>query len=189
MPDRKTSSLLRRSASLGALSFICLACLVPISDAADAPAPDPPPLAVEPDPQPSNPVVVAPRRPRESSPVVVRTPVVQSVAPAPAVTTPPAPVVEQPAAKEPARRAATKPAKKQRPAVQRAKPAAAPVSVVLPVLREPWPPLPRLALRTSAADVLERRRFALAGVVLALVAVGGGVLLGVGRRTLKEVAL
>ena len=33
--------------------------------------------------------------------------------------------------------------------------------------------------------MLERRRFALAGAVLALVAIGGGVLLGVGGRTLK----
>ena len=187
MPDRKTRSLLRRSRLLGTLGFVCLACLAPVASAVGAPSPDPPPLAVEPDPQPSQPVVAAPRRPREA-PVVVRTPVVQSVAPAAAATTPPAPVVEQPVTKRPARRATKpKPAKQKRPALRKSEPAAKPASIVLPALREPWPPLAGLATRTPAADVLERRRYALAGVVLALVALGGGVLLGVGGRTLKEV--
>ena len=185
MPDGKRRSLLRRSGPVGALGFVCLACLVPISYAAGSPAPDPPPLAVEPDPQPSKPVVVAPRRPREE-PVVVRTPIVQSSVPAPVATMAPAPVVEQPVAKQPVRRATPKPAKKKRPAVQEAEPAASPAPVVLPALREPWPPLPRATTAAPAAEVLERRRYALAGVVLALVAVGGGVLLGVGGRTLKE---
>jgi hypothetical protein len=36
------------------------------------------------------------------------------------------------------------------------------------------------------AEPLERRRFALAGIALALVAVGGGVVLGIGGRTLRE---
>jgi hypothetical protein len=166
---------------------VCLACFVPGAYAATMPAPDPPPLAVAPDPQPSKPVAVAPRRPRET-PVVVRAPVVQSVAPAPVVTTAPAPVVERPLARKPVRRAAPKPAKKQRPAVQKSKPAPSPTAVVStrPALREPWPPLPRITEPVPAAESLDRGRYALAGLALALVAVGGGVLVGVGGRTLKE---
>ena len=56
----------------------------------------------------------------------------------------------------------------------------------------PWHTAPREAWLTPRAtiavpdDPLQRGRFALAGIVLALVAVGGGVLVGVGGQTLKE---
>ncbi len=55
------------------------------------------------------------------------------------------------------------------------------------VPRDAWAllPAPRVAA-VSEVEVLSRRRFALAGVALALVAVSGGVLLGVGGRTLRE---
>ena len=186
MPDGKRRSLLRRSVLLGTFGLACLIALVPISSAAGAPTPDPPPLGVEPDAQPAKQVVVAPRRPREE-PVVTRAPVVQSAAPAPVVTTAPAPVaVEQPIVKKPVRRAAPKPARKKRPVAQKPRPVASPASVALPAPREPWPPLARTATPILAAEALERRRYALAGLVLALVAVGGGVLVGVGGRTLKE---
>ena len=82
---------------------------------------------------------------------------------------------------KPARRAAP------RAVVQKPAPASSPALVVTtrhPVPRDLWPA--SRAAAVPAVDVLQRRRFALAGVALALVAVGGGVILGVGGRTLRE---
>ena len=178
MPAEQRRSL-RRSGSIGAFGLVCLACLVPVSSAADAPTPDAPPLAVAPDPQPSQPVVVAPRRPRRA-PVVARGPAAPSIVPAPAAKKLAPAVVRRPVVKERATRAAKKP-------VQASSPGRSAPPVPSSVRRDVWQ-LPRGAFVVAAAQAepLERRRFALAGVALALVAVGGGVILGVGGRTLKE---
>lgn len=178
MPAGKRRSL-RRSGSIVALGFACLVGLVPVSFGASSPAPDPPPVVVAPDPQPEVPVVETPRRPREA-PVVVQAPAARSVPSARVATTAPAPVVKKPA------RSAAPPPVTKRPAVRKPAPASSPSHFVP---RDIWAlqdvrSAPRAAGPT--AEVLERRRLALAGVVLALVAVGGGVLLGVGGRTLRE---
>lgn len=86
---------------------------------------------------------------------------------------------------KPTRSAAPRPAPK-RPARRKTAPAPVPVVAVARDIwarRDVWP-APRVA--APAVERLERGRFALAGVVLALVAVGGGVLVGVGGRTMKE---
>jgi hypothetical protein len=183
MPEGKSRSLLRRSGPVGALGFVCLACLVPVSSAASSPAPDPPPLAVTPDPEPAQPVVVAPRRLREA-PAVVQAPAVQSSPPA-ATSNPPALADEPAVAKNPARRVAPRPVKK-RPAAKKAAPVTRPAKVVTSAgstARDVWQ-APRAAVSVPQVEVLQRRRFALAGVALALVALSGGVLLGVGRQSL-----
>jgi len=183
MPDGKRRSL-RRSGPVGALVFVCVACVVPISHAASSPAPDPPPLAVAPDPQPAKPEVVSPREPREA-PVVVRQPVVQSEASPQVATAAPAPGVQKPNVVQRRRPVKKQPAAKK-PVQEQG--VATPAWVVTPshtAPREAWP-VQRAGVAVPEAEVLQRRRFALAGVVLALVAVGGGVLLGVGGRTLKE---
>ena len=182
MPVGKRRSLLRRSGPVGAFCFVCLAFLVPSSYAAGAPSPDPPPLAVAPDPQHSAPVVVSPPREREAP--VVQTPAIRSFTPAPAATAAPAPVVQEP----PALRT-TPPVKKKRPVVRKQKPA--PVSSPTPSVSPPrsaphdvWH-APRAAVAVREVEVLPRGRLALAGAALALVALGGGVILGVGGRTLR----
>ncbi len=116
--------------------------------------------------------------------MVSRASVVQSVTPAPVVTAPPAPVVQKP------KRAVVK---KQRPARKAAGREAARTGRLAVVGRDAVthgaPGCVAGAARSIAvpeADVLQRGRFALAGVVLALVAVGGGVLLGVGGKSLKD---
>ena len=189
MPEWNSRSL-RRFGPVGALGIAgvaCLAGLAPVASAADAPAPDPPPLAVAPDPVPAKqPTVkqpVTPARPRET-PVVTRAPVVaQSVTPAPVATETPARPVQK---STPAVVRRERPARKQ-PVAKKSKPVASPSWVLSPwhtASREAW--LTPRATIAVPADPLQRGRFALAGVVLALVAVGGGVLVGVGGRTLKE---
>ena len=189
MPEGKCRSLLRRSGPVGALGFVCLACLVPVSSAASAPAPDPPPPAVEPDPQPARPLVVAPRRPREAPPTVVQPPAVQNSPPAPVARSNPPALVDEPAvAKKPALRASPRPVRK-RPAAKKAATVNRPAKVATSAgsaAHDVWQ-APRAAVAVPQVEVLQRRRFALAGVALALVAVSGGVLLGVGRQTLMAV--
>ena len=114
---------------------------------------------------------------------MARAPVVQSVASAPVVTAAPSPVVQKP---KPAVVKKQRPARKQ-PVAKKPEPLASPSWVVSPshtAPREAWP-VPRAAVAAAEVDALQRGRFALAGAVLALVAVGGGVLVGVGGRTLK----
>lgn len=182
MPAEQRRSL-RRSGSIGAFGLVWLACLVPVSFAADGPAPDPPPLAVAPDPQPTREpadrVVAAPRRPRQA-PVVVHAPAAQSVVPAPATRSVTPAVVSKPVS-------TTKPVVKKQPARAARKPAPAQLATPVPSARRDVWQLRRAAVVFAVeAEPLERRRFALAGVALALVAVGGGIVLGVGGRTLRE---
>ena len=108
---------------------------------------------------------------------------VQTVTPAPVATEAPARPVQK---STPAVVRRERPARKQ-PVAKKSEPVASPSWVL-----SPWHTAPREAWLTPRAtiavpaDPLERGRFALAGLALALVAVGGGVLLGVGGRTLKE---
>jgi len=136
-----------------------------------------------PDPQPTQPVVVAPRRPREA-PTLVQAPAVQSSPPA-ATSNLPALVDEPAVAKSPARRVAPRPVKK-RPAAKKAAPVTRPAKVVTSpgsADRNVWQ-APRAAVAVPQVEVLQRDRFALAGLALALVALSGGVILGVGRQSL-----
>lgn len=182
MPAGKRRSL-RRSGSVVAFGFVCLAWLAPGSDAASSPTPDPPPLAVAPDLQPAGQpagAVAAPPRPREA-PAVVQAPAAQSVAPAAAPAVKPAPaVVQKPVVQKPAPRAKKTPKRTSAPV-------SSPARVALPTHFAPRD-VPRGAVAVPEVEAIPRGRVALAGVALALVAVGGGVILGVGRRALLAVS-
>ena len=161
--------LRRKGSQAGGLALLCAVLVLPAQAA--TPSPDPPPLAVAPEPpqarkqppvtQPSPvrraPVVVAPS-------LVVRPQAVRSV---PAATT-----VAKP---RPSARQQAKP--KPPVARQEAKPVAE---------RRVPPDRPRvpLAAFVPAADELDRGLLALAGGVLAFVALGGAVMLVAARRQL-----
>ncbi len=110
--------------------------------------------------------------------MAARAPATRAVAPAPAKTVAVAPaVVEKPAVSKPAARTTRKKPKRvssPQPAVPPARSAPREVRSAVRVIAGP------------EVETIQRRRFALAGAALALVAIGGGVLLGVGGRTLKE---
>jgi hypothetical protein len=121
-------------------------------------------------------------------PAVVQAPVVQSSPQTPVARSNPPALVDEPAvAKKPVLRTTPRSARK-RPAAKKAAPVTRPPKVATSAgsaAHDVWQ-APRAAVSVPRVEMLQRRRFALAGVALALVAVGGGVLLGVGRQTLKE---
>jgi hypothetical protein len=127
------------------------------------PTPDPPPSELRPDPPP------------------------EAAAP-PAVVTDSAAVLSRAGRAEPAARtSAVEPAasrQQARPTPQAIRPKTKPkrqVAQELPVPRDSAP-MPRIP--STAAEVLERGRLALAGIALAVVALGGAVVLGASRRVL-----
>jgi outer membrane biosynthesis protein TonB len=159
------TSLRRLCAPTGALVALCLVFAV---SATAAPSPDPPPAPpAAPKTEPVQPTVT----------VVVRQ--------APVVT--PAPVVQRPApvAKAPVQRTKPKPAPAK---VRVVKPkASAPVPVVRPPHDRSRVPLAAfVSSPSSSADSVDRDLLALAGFALLLVALGGAVVLGIGRRVLRE---
>ncbi|HEX5799494.1 MAG TPA: hypothetical protein VFY02_05265 [Gaiellaceae bacterium] len=182
-----TSRPLRLSGMVGTLAFACLAVLAPATAAAAAPSPDPPPLAVTPEP----PEAAA----AEPAPAVTRTVVTSS--PGPVVTrTVVTPVIVT--REVPARPSATptgpraKPKPKPKAAVKAAvTPKPKPATEQPSVARTPQPhdrhPVP-LARFVPSAEELNRGLVALAGGGLALVALGGGVLLLAARRQFGELA-
>ncbi len=108
--------------------------------------------------------------------MAARAPATRAVAPAPAKTVAPAPAVK-PAVSKPAARTTRKKPKRvssPQPAVPPARSAPREIRSAVRVIAGP------------EVETIQRRRFVLAGAALALVAIGGGVLLGVGGRTLKE---
>jgi hypothetical protein len=164
MADRGVGSSLRRwCAPTGALVALCLVFAV---SATAAPSPDPPP---------------APPAPPKTEPVQPTVTVV--VREAPVVT--PAPVVQRPApvAKAPVKRAKPKPAPaKVKPVV---KPKASAPVVVRPPHDRYRVPLAAFVASPSA-DPVDRDLLAFAGFGLLLVALGGAVVLAIGRRVLRE---
>ena len=181
MPDRN-SSWVRRSGAAGALLSLVL--LVPAAHAA-APTPDPPPLAVTPE-APSQGTAEPPQAPVEQrTPVVTRTVVTQ----APVVTrTVVTPVVVT--REVPARPAAVPVKKQQAKAAPKPKPAPKAVAKHKPATALPAPPHDRspvpLARFVPSAEELNRGLVMFAGLALALVALGGGVVLGVGCGALMR---
>jgi hypothetical protein len=165
--------------ALGAAGVACLLFLVPVSPAA-TPAPDPPPVAVTPDAQPTAPVRRAPAVTRTvvtppTAPVVTRT-VVTPVIVTREVPVRPAPVQQRQAKPKP--KAAVKP----KPAVRaKAKPEQSVARTLPPHDRHRVP----LARFVPTVEELNRGLVMFAGLALALVALGGGVVLGVGRNALK----
>jgi hypothetical protein len=163
---RRARSSLRRSwPRTGVVPTLCalLAC-APASAA--APAPDPPPSQLQPDPPPE--AVTTPAPARSSAPP----PAVAIVRPAaPAVTaSPPAP--------------SPQPHRRPRPqAAAKAKPVSTPRAAGTVRIPRDSAPMPRTAA-TPAAELLEPGRLALAGVVLAFVALGGAIVLGAGHRAM-----
>ena len=167
--------------ALGAAGVACLLFLVPVSSAA-TPAPDPPPVAVTPDAQPTTaPVRRAPAVTRTvvtppTAPVVTRTVVTPVIVTREVPVRPVATPVQQRQAKpKAAAKAKPKPAAKPKPeqAVVRTSP---------PHDRNRVP----LARFVPTAEELNRGLVMFAGLALALVALGGGVVLGAGRDALKE---
>jgi hypothetical protein len=166
--------------ALGAAGVACLLFVAPVSSAA-TPAPDPPPVAVTPDVQPTTaPVRRAPAVTRTvvtppTAPVVTRTVVTPVIVTREVPVRPAATPAQQRQAKPTPKRAA-KPAPRAKPKPEQA------------VVRRP-PPHDRnrvpLARFVPTAEELNRGLVMFAGLALALVALGGGVVLGVGRGALK----
>jgi hypothetical protein len=155
---RARSSLRRSWPRTGVLPTLCvlLACA---PAAAAAPAPDPSPAPVRPDPAPE---ATTPSPPVQAS-APPRAPVVSRAAPVVAAATPKA---------QPPSRPRPRPAAKPKP--RRLAPALVPRDSA-PMPRSPF---------TPAAELLEPGRLLLAGVALAIVALGGAVVLGAGHRAL-----
>ena len=167
MPEERMRSSLRRSRSPGGiLLLLCLVLAAVPNAAAQAPAPDPAP-GVSPTTGPApDPLPVAPAQPPPAARVAQASqPSLQPPA-VPPVSTREAPV-------KPARRTAV------------AKPKAVARRPAL-VVSEPRDSVMPAAAFLQRADALERSRLVLAGLALALVALGGAVVLGVGSRALAE---
>jgi outer membrane biosynthesis protein TonB len=167
VPERSVKSSLRRSRS--PLGILLLVGLVLASPAwAQTPAPDPPPSGLAPDPPPQ--AAAPPPAPAPTPP--------PPAAPTPAITD----VVEtpRPAAREPAQPA--RPEQKRKPKPE-PKPAAKQPPAVDSQPRDSTMPRPTL---DAPGRVLERSRIVLAGLALVVVALGGAVVLGTGRRALVE---
>lgn len=157
------SSLRRSCAPAGALALLCLLLAAPAPAA--TPTPDPPPLAVGPEAPPA----ASTPAPAASAPVAPAAPVVRRSAPA-VVRTAPAP---QPASRP-----------KSRPAAAKRPPAATPRIARAPHDRGPVP----LVALAAAEAAFDRSLLALAGVLLGLVTLGGGLVFQVARRSLEESA-
>lgn len=155
MPAMRARSSLRRSwPPAGVVAALCVILAAAPVPAAAMPRPDPPPSAVAPDPPPD-----------AAKPTAARAPQVQ--APQPAVAAPLA-RRQQP----PARQATPRP--KAKPKRQ--------VVVTQAVIRDSAP-MPR-RLSSPAVEALERGLLVTAGLALAVVALGGAVVLGASRRAL-----
>jgi hypothetical protein len=159
------STLRRLCAPTGAVVALCLFLALP-AFASAAPSPDPPPLPVAPEPEPTQP---APASVVQQAPVVTQAPVVRSSTPVVVV---------------PVRQ--TKPKPKAAAPVKVARVVNPKVPVPTPVARPHDRNRVPLAAFVPSVDSIDSDLLALAGFGLLLVALGGAVVLEVGRRVLRE---
>ena len=165
------SSLRRFGAPIGALASLCL--VIAAGSLAATPSPDPPPPAVAPEPPP---VATATPEPVRQAPVRTSAPAVQRAAPPQAVGSSSPPASRATRAEAPAVK--PKPTATKQPAT---------VERVAAAARAPHDrsPVPLVALVTAEAS-FDRGLLTFAGLLLALVAVSGGLLLQIARRALAE---
>jgi hypothetical protein len=169
MAEWGIGSLRRWCAPTGVL--VALGLVLAVSAPAATPSPDPPPGAVAPEPAPA-PVQPAPAPVVRHAPVVTPAPVVRRSSPA----------VVTPVQRTKAKPKATAPVKVTRVVKQKA-PARRPAA--RPPHDRNRVPLAAFVPRQSV-DSIDRDLLAFAGFGLLLVAMGGAVVLQVGRRALRE---